>query len=181
MTVLVVAWRLCWRWLIVGSGVRALSCNSRKRYDKFKIMFKWYSSRRGEACKISRCIYRRTLGWDKHIHEVACKVSRNVGILGKLKHSAPLTCLLQVYNSLVLVFLLRVSVSAGLSLPWCPVGTLCSCTWLYWLLPVVPQINWIGLDKCDLLVKRKCNHGYTILHSYVALIASQFGISDSCT
>ena len=33
------------------------------------------------------------LSWDKHIHEVACKVSRNVGILWKLKHSAPRTCL----------------------------------------------------------------------------------------
>jgi len=28
------------------------------------------------------------LSWDKHIHEVACKVSSNVGILGKLKHTA---------------------------------------------------------------------------------------------
>ena len=35
------------------------------------------------------------LSWDKHIHEFACKVSRNVGILGKLKHSAPRTCLLK--------------------------------------------------------------------------------------
>jgi len=44
------------------------------------------------------------LNWDKHIHVVACKVSRNVGILGKLKHSAPRRCLLQVYNSLVLPY-----------------------------------------------------------------------------
>ena len=29
------------------------------------------------------------LSWDNHIQEVACKVSRNVGILGKLKFTLP--------------------------------------------------------------------------------------------
>jgi len=41
------------------------------------------------------------------------QVSRNVGILGKLKHSAPRTCLLQVYNSLVLPYLYYCSFICG--------------------------------------------------------------------
>ena len=42
---------------------------------------------------------------DNHIQEVACKVSRNVGILRKLKFTLPQTCLQLLYNSLVLPYL----------------------------------------------------------------------------
>ena len=50
-------------------------------------------------------VYDEHLSWDNHIQDVACKVSRNVGILRKLKFTLPQTCLLLLYNSLVLPYL----------------------------------------------------------------------------
>ena len=87
-----------------------LFCNSRKRYDKceIKIMLNGIVLEQVKLCKISWCIYMpidEHLSWDNHIREVACKVSRNVGILRKLKFTLPQTCLLLLFNSLVLPYL----------------------------------------------------------------------------
>jgi len=72
-----------------------LFCNSRKRYDKCKIKI-MFNGTVLEQVKHSKFLgvgpIDEHLSWDKHIHEVFSKVSRNVGILGKLKHSAPRTC-----------------------------------------------------------------------------------------
>ena len=45
------------------------------------------------------------LSWDKHIQQVAAKVSRNVGILQKLRFSIPQSCLMMLYNSLIFPYL----------------------------------------------------------------------------
>jgi len=57
------------------------------------------------------------LSWDNHIQEVACKVSRNAGILRKLKFTLRQTCLLLLYNSLVLPYLHYCSIIWGCSSP----------------------------------------------------------------
>jgi len=48
---------------------------------------------------------------------------------------------------LFLFFPFRAPVRASLSLPWCPVGTLCFCTCLYtcYFLCVTNKLDWIGL------------------------------------
>jgi len=84
-----------------------LFCNSRKRYDKYeiKIMLNGIVLEQVKCAKFLGVYIDEHLSWDNHIQEVACKVSRNVGILRKLKFTLPQTCLLLLYNSLVLPYL----------------------------------------------------------------------------
>ena len=42
------------------------------------------------------------LSWKPHIHKISCLISRNIGILYKLKHIFPRHILLSLYNSLIL-------------------------------------------------------------------------------
>jgi len=45
------------------------------------------------------------LTWDNHIQQVASKLSKNIGILAKLKYTVPQKVLCLIYNSLVLPYL----------------------------------------------------------------------------
>ena len=44
------------------------------------------------------------LAWDKHIQQVAHKMSRSVGMLQKLKYTIPQSSLMLLYNSLIISF-----------------------------------------------------------------------------
>ena len=96
-----------------------LFCNSRKRYDKceIKIMLNGMVLEQVKCAKFLGVYIDEHLSWDNHIREVACKVSRNVGILRKLKFTLPQTCLLLLYNSLVLPYLHYCSIIWGCSSP----------------------------------------------------------------
>ena len=85
-----------------------LFCNSKKRYDKCKIeiMLNGIVLEQVKCVKFLGLYIDEHLKWDNHTQEVACKVSRNVGILGKLEFTLSQTCLLLLYNSLVLPYLL---------------------------------------------------------------------------
>ena len=45
------------------------------------------------------------LSWKRHIYYVALKISRNVGIISKLRHFVPQKTLFSIYNSLILPYL----------------------------------------------------------------------------
>ena len=45
------------------------------------------------------------LNWDKHVQEITSKLSKNIGILTKLKFTLPRNTLLMLYNSLILPYL----------------------------------------------------------------------------
>ena len=45
------------------------------------------------------------LSWDNHIQQVASKLSKNIGILAKLKYTVPQKVLFLIYSSLVLPYL----------------------------------------------------------------------------
>ncbi len=41
------------------------------------------------------------LNWNSHINKISNKVSKNIGILNKLKHFLPLKTKIRIYNSLI--------------------------------------------------------------------------------
>jgi len=98
-----------------------LFCNSRKRYDKceIKIMLNGIVLEQVKCAKFFGVYIHvdEYLSWDDHIQEVACKVSRNVEILRKLKFTLRQTCLLLLYSSLVLPYLHYCSIIWGCSSP----------------------------------------------------------------
>ena len=46
-----------------------------------------------------------SLTWKFHIHELTKKISRNIGILSKLRHFAPCNLLIQIYYTLIFPFI----------------------------------------------------------------------------
>ncbi len=42
------------------------------------------------------------LNWKSHVDKISNKISRNIGILNKLKHILPLNTKVLIYNSLIL-------------------------------------------------------------------------------
>ena len=102
-------------WLIANK----LSLNIKKTnyiifhpYQKcinFNIRIKAYDSRtktffdleRKDHVKYLGIIIDRHLSWKHHINYIALKISRNIGIISRLKHFVPLKTLLSIYNSLI--------------------------------------------------------------------------------
>ena len=102
-------------WLIVNK----LSLNIKKTnylifhpYQKrinYNIRIKAYDSRtktffgleRKDHVKYLRVIIDQHLSWKHHINYIALKISRNIGIISRLRHFVPLKTLLSIYNSLI--------------------------------------------------------------------------------
>jgi len=84
-----------------------LFCNMRKRYDKNKVvvLFNGTPVTQVQCAKFLGVYIDEHLTWDKHIQQVAAKVSRNVGILQKLRYNIPQFCLMMLYNCFVLPYL----------------------------------------------------------------------------
>ena len=101
-------------WLIANK----LSLNIKKTnyiifhpYQKrinFNIRIKAYDSRtktffdleRKDHVKYLGVIIDQHLSWKHHINYIALKISRNIGIISRLRHFVPLETLLSIYNSL---------------------------------------------------------------------------------
>ena len=102
-------------WLIAN----ALSLNIKKTnyiifhpYQKrinYNICIKAYDSRTKTFFDLERKDYVKYLGviidehlsWKHHINYIALKISRNIGIISRLRHFVPLKTLLSIYNSLI--------------------------------------------------------------------------------
>jgi len=84
-----------------------LFSNARKLYDKSRIVVKFNGTSliQVQCAKFLGVYIDEHLSWDKHIQQVAAKVSRNVGILQKLRFSIPQSCLMMLYNSLIFPYL----------------------------------------------------------------------------
>ena len=102
-------------WLIANK----LSLNIKKTnyiifhpYQKpisYDIRIKAYDSRtktsfvleRKDHVKYLGVIIDQHLSWKHHINYIALKISRNIGIISRLRHFVPLKTLLSIYNSLI--------------------------------------------------------------------------------
>ena len=102
-------------WLIANK----LSLNIKKTnyiifhpYQKrinYNICIKAYDSRtktffdleRKDHVKYLGVIIDEHLSWKHHINYIALKISRNIGIISRLRHFVPLKTLLSIYNSLI--------------------------------------------------------------------------------
>ena len=82
-------------------------CNSRKQYAKTQVKIKLNDVVIEQVCSVKFLGVNidERLSWDKHIQQVASKLSKNIGILAKLKYTVPQKVLCMVYNSLVLPYL----------------------------------------------------------------------------
>ena len=56
---------------------------------------------RKDHVKSLRVIIDQHLSWKHHINYISLKISRNIGIISRLKHLVPLKTLLSIYNSLI--------------------------------------------------------------------------------
>ena len=102
-------------WLIANK----LSFNTKKTnyiifhpYQKrnvFDIRIKVYDSRtktffdleRNDHVKYLGVIIDQHLSWKHHINYIALKISRNIGIISRLRHFVPLKTLISIYDSLI--------------------------------------------------------------------------------
>ena len=84
-----------------------LFSNARKCYDKSRIVVKFNGTllTQVQCAKFLDVYIDEHLSWDKHIQQVTAKVSRNVGVLHKLRYNIPQFCLMLLYNSLILAYL----------------------------------------------------------------------------
>lgn len=82
-------------------------CSARKKYLKpqVKIKLNGIAVEQVQSAKFLGVHIDEHLKWDKHIQQVASKLSKNIGILAKLKYFLPYTVLLMLYNTLVLPYL----------------------------------------------------------------------------
>ena len=84
-----------------------LFTNVGKCYDKSKItvMFNGTLVTRVQCSKFLGVYIDEHLKWATHVQQVASKVSRNVGILQKLRYIIPQYCLMMLYNCFILPYL----------------------------------------------------------------------------
>lgn len=81
--------------------------NSRKKYDnsKLKVILNNIVIRQVNHVKFLGVYVDERLNWDKHVQEITSKLSKNIGIMTKLKFILPRNTLQMLYNSLVLPYL----------------------------------------------------------------------------
>ena len=82
-------------------------CSSKKQCAKKQVKLKLNDVEIEQVCSVKFLGVNidERLSWDKHIQQVASKLSKNIGILAKLKYTVPQKVLCMVYNSLVLPYL----------------------------------------------------------------------------
>ena len=87
-----------------------------QKHINFNIRIKAYDSRtktlfdleRKDHVKYLGVIIDQHLSWKHHINYIALKISRNIGIISRLRHFVPLKTLLSIYNSLIFaLYILR--------------------------------------------------------------------------
>ena len=66
---------------------------------------KYFNLERKECVKYLGVMIDNHLSWKHHINYVALKISRNIGILAKLRHFVPPKTLYGIYNSLIFPYL----------------------------------------------------------------------------
>ena len=66
---------------------------------------KYFNLERKEYVKYLGAMIDNHLSWKHHINYVALKMSRNIGIVSKLRHFVPPKTLYGIYNSLIFPFL----------------------------------------------------------------------------
>ena len=70
-----------------------------KAYDSRTKTF--FDLERKDHVKYLGVIIDQHLSWKHHINHIALKISRNIGIISRLRHFVPLNTLLSIYNSLI--------------------------------------------------------------------------------
>ena len=70
---------------------------------------KYFNLERKEYIKYLGVMIDNHLSWKHHINYVALKISRNIGILAKLRHFVPPKTLFGIYNSLIFLTFLMAS------------------------------------------------------------------------
>ena len=82
-------------------------CNSKKKYDSsnLKVILNNIAIQQVNHVKFLGVYIDEHLNWDKHVQEIASKLSKNIGIMTKLKFILPRNTLLMLYNSLILPYL----------------------------------------------------------------------------
>ena len=73
--------------------------------DKFDIVLNGQKINRVTNSKFLGVIIDEHLSWDKHIEQIGSKISKNIGIISKLKNTLPERILLMLYNTLVLPYI----------------------------------------------------------------------------
>jgi hypothetical protein len=73
--------------------------------NKIRIFLNGQEINRVAHTKFLGLIIDEHLSWDKHIEQIESKISKNIGIISKLKHTLPGYILLMLYNTLVLPYL----------------------------------------------------------------------------
>ena len=61
----------------------------------------FFDLERKDHVKYLGVIIDQHLSWKHHINYIALKISRNIGIISRLRHFVPLTTLISIYNSLI--------------------------------------------------------------------------------
>ena len=95
-------------WLIANNHI---IFHPYKKHINFNIRIKAYDSRTKTFFDFKRkdqvkylligVIIDQHLSWKHHISYIALKISRNIGIISRLRHFVPLKTLLSIYNSLI--------------------------------------------------------------------------------
>jgi hypothetical protein len=83
-------------------------CNSKKKYDCTNLHIRLSNEdiQQVHHAKFLGVYVDERLNWDKHVQEITSKLSKNIGILTKLKFLLPTETLLTLYNSLILPYLM---------------------------------------------------------------------------
>ena len=104
-------------WLSCQYSAFILYCivMKKKQYDKSKVKIELNEEEVVQVrhAKFLGVYIDERLAWDKHIQQVAHKMSRSVGILRKLKYTIPQSFLMLLYNSLIYPYLLYCSIIWG--------------------------------------------------------------------
>ena len=79
----------------------------------YEVNLKIYDNRSNKFLSLERKYYIKYLGilmdshqsWKQHISQVASKITRNIGIIARLKHCIPFSTLQNLYRSLIFPYL----------------------------------------------------------------------------
>ena len=74
-------------------------------FDSFSIQIDGTVIERVHHARFLGVYIDEKLKWGEHIHQISTKISKNIGILAKLKHRLNTSVLIQLYSTLILPYL----------------------------------------------------------------------------
>ena len=65
----------------------------------------WYQDKKKDMYKVSWCYINAKLDWSDHVKHIITPISRNIGILYKVRYFVSDKILLMLYNTLILHYI----------------------------------------------------------------------------